>query len=81
MFKINLCQTFSGLIGSGCCIFSRFPILEVLQTRYSLNGAPYKLHHGDWFGGKSIGLAKIRIDDKILHVYVTHVRLFQWAIF
>ncbi|NXJ71026.1 NSMA phosphodiesterase, partial [Rostratula benghalensis] len=46
----------SGVIGSGLCVFSRFPILDTLLYQYSLNGYPYMLQHGDWFCGKSVGL-------------------------
>ncbi|NWT95893.1 NSMA phosphodiesterase, partial [Urocynchramus pylzowi] len=46
----------SGIIGSGLCVFSRFPILDTLLYQYSLNGYPYMLQHGDWFCGKSVGL-------------------------
>ncbi|NWV52108.1 NSMA phosphodiesterase, partial [Daphoenositta chrysoptera] len=45
----------SGVIGSGLCVFSRFPILDTLLYQYSLNGYPYMLQHGDWFCGKSVG--------------------------
>ncbi|NXH06143.1 NSMA phosphodiesterase, partial [Loxia leucoptera] len=45
----------SGVIGSGLCIFSRFPILDTLLYQYSLNGYPYMLQHGDWFCGKEPG--------------------------
>lgn len=31
----------SGVIGSGLCIFSRFPILDTFLYQYSLNGYPY----------------------------------------
>uniref|UniRef100_A0A803VER4 Sphingomyelin phosphodiesterase 2 n=1 Tax=Ficedula albicollis TaxID=59894 RepID=A0A803VER4_FICAL len=31
----------SGVIGSGLCVFSRFPILDTLLYQYSLNGYPY----------------------------------------
>ncbi|NWY36499.1 NSMA phosphodiesterase, partial [Sylvia atricapilla] len=48
----------SGVIGSGLCVFSRFPILDTLLYQYSLNGYPYMLQHGDWFGGKSVGLGR-----------------------
>ncbi|NXT00430.1 NSMA phosphodiesterase, partial [Jacana jacana] len=44
----------SGVIGSGLCVFSRFPILDTLLYQYSLNGYPYMLQHGDWFCGKSV---------------------------
>jgi sphingomyelin phosphodiesterase 2 len=64
----------SGLIGSGCCIFSKHLITEVFQSRYSLNGFPYKIQHGDWFGGKSVGLARIQFFDMNISIYVTHVR-------
>ncbi|NWV93230.1 NSMA phosphodiesterase, partial [Machaerirhynchus nigripectus] len=47
----------SGVIGSGLCVFSRFPILDTLLYQYSLNGYPYMLQHGDWFGGKSVGVS------------------------
>ncbi|NXT64205.1 NSMA phosphodiesterase, partial [Chaetops frenatus] len=47
----------SGVIGSGLCIFSRYPILDTLLYQYSLNGYPYMLQHGDWFCGKSVGVS------------------------
>ncbi|NXM52963.1 NSMA phosphodiesterase, partial [Illadopsis cleaveri] len=51
----------SGVIGSGLCVFSRFPILDTLLYQYSLNGYPYMLQHGDWFGGKSVGLGRCSV--------------------
>ncbi|NWS60000.1 NSMA phosphodiesterase, partial [Chunga burmeisteri] len=59
--KLGSCYSFShyfrsGVIGSGLCVFSRFPILDTLLYQYSLNGYPYMLQHGDWFCGKSVGL-------------------------
>ncbi|NWV72338.1 NSMA phosphodiesterase, partial [Malurus elegans] len=61
MVKLASCYPFShyfrsGVIGSGLCVFSRFPILDTLLYQYSLNGYPYMLQHGDWFCGKSVGL-------------------------
>ncbi|NWH45966.1 NSMA phosphodiesterase, partial [Fregata magnificens] len=55
--KLGGCYPFSyyfrsGVIGSGLCVFSRFPILDTLLYQYSLNGYPYMLQHGDWFCGK-----------------------------
>lgn len=32
---------YSGVIGSGLCVFSKFPILDTLLYQYSLNGYPY----------------------------------------
>ncbi|XP_062365809.1 sphingomyelin phosphodiesterase 2 [Cinclus cinclus] len=63
----------SGVIGSGLCVFSRFPILDTLLYQYSLNGYPYMLQHGDWFCGKSVGLVIMKISGIIFNVYVTHL--------
>ncbi|NXI34639.1 NSMA phosphodiesterase, partial [Galbula dea] len=59
--KLGTCYPFShyfrsGVIGSGLCVFSKFPILDTFLYQYSLNGYPYMLQHGDWFCGKSVGL-------------------------
>lgn len=97
----------SGVIGSGLCIFSKFPILDTLLYQYSLNGYPYmvsgvgghtaplgphgavpdpisplpffQLQHGDWFCGKSVGLAVINISGIVFNVYVTHVSTSVWG--
>uniref|UniRef100_A0A8C3RX08 sphingomyelin phosphodiesterase n=1 Tax=Chelydra serpentina TaxID=8475 RepID=A0A8C3RX08_CHESE len=63
----------SGVIGSGLCVFSRYPILDTFLYQYSLNGYPYMLQHGDWFCGKAVGLLVIKICGIICHVYVTHL--------
>ncbi|NWS33470.1 NSMA phosphodiesterase, partial [Polioptila caerulea] len=63
----------SGVIGSGLCVFSRFPILDTLLYQYSLNGYPYMLQHGDWFCGKSVGLVIMKISGIVFNVYVTHL--------
>ncbi|XP_045618331.1 putative neutral sphingomyelinase isoform X2 [Procambarus clarkii] len=49
---------FSGVIGSGMCIFSRSPITEVYFHKFTLNGFPHKINHGDWWGGKGVALCK-----------------------
>ena len=49
----------SGAIGSGVCIFSKHPILETIQLRFSLNGYAHKVQHADWFGSKAVGLSQI----------------------
>ncbi|NXY00262.1 NSMA phosphodiesterase, partial [Centropus bengalensis] len=76
--RLESCYPFShyfrsGVIGSGLCVFSRFPILDTLLYQYSLNGYPYMLQHGDWFCGKSVGLVIIKISGIIFNVYVTHL--------
>ncbi|NXI65215.1 NSMA phosphodiesterase, partial [Anseranas semipalmata] len=63
----------SGVIGSGLCVFSKFPILDTLLYQYSLNGSPYMFQHGDWFCGKSVGLVVIKISGIVFNIYVTHL--------
>lgn len=38
---INPDLSFSGIIGSGLCVFSKHPIQEFTQHVYTLNGYPY----------------------------------------
>ncbi|XP_035858174.1 sphingomyelin phosphodiesterase 2 isoform X2 [Sander lucioperca] len=63
----------SGVIGSGLAIFSKHRIHDTFLFRYSLNGYPYMAHHGDWFGGKAVGMAILNIGSLIANVYVTHL--------
>jgi len=62
----------SGMFGSGLCIFSKYPIMETFQHAYRLCGFPHKVMHGDWFGGKAVGLAVIQCAQHRINVYVTH---------
>lgn len=41
--------------------------------KWSLNGYVHKISHGDWFGGKGVGLCIVRVKDINLHVYIAHV--------
>ncbi|XP_062834495.1 sphingomyelin phosphodiesterase 2 isoform X2 [Anolis carolinensis] len=76
----------SGVIGSGVCVFSKHQILDTFQHQYSVNGYPYmreskrgrkagmsKFQHGDWFGGKSVGLVVLKIKGIVFNIYVTHL--------
>ncbi|XP_054472992.1 sphingomyelin phosphodiesterase 2 [Anoplopoma fimbria] len=63
----------SGAIGSGLAIFSKHRIHETFLYRYSLNGYPYMVHHGDWFGGKAVGMAVLKLGSLTANVYVTHL--------
>ncbi|XP_034977338.1 sphingomyelin phosphodiesterase 2 [Zootoca vivipara] len=63
----------SGVIGSGLCIFSRYQILDTFLYQYSVNGYPYMFQHGDWFGGKSVGLVILKIQEIVFNIYVTHL--------
>ncbi|XP_055044224.2 sphingomyelin phosphodiesterase 2a isoform X1 [Misgurnus anguillicaudatus] len=63
----------SGVIGSGLAVFSKHRIQDAFIYQYSLNGYPYMLRHGDWFGGKAVGLVIIDVFGMKAHVYVTHL--------
>ncbi|KAI7793835.1 sphingomyelin phosphodiesterase 2a isoform X2 [Triplophysa rosa] len=63
----------SGVIGSGLAVFSRHRIQDALLYQYSLNGHPYMLRHGDWFGGKAVGLVIVDVFGLKAQVYVTHL--------
>lgn len=64
---------FSGVIGSGVCVFSRYPIIDAFTYRYSLNGYMYNITHGDWFGGKAVGYCVIDHPKQPIHLFATHV--------
>ncbi|GAB1864971.1 sphingomyelin phosphodiesterase [Camponotus japonicus] len=64
---------YSGVVGSGICILSRYPIYDVMFHKWPLNGYVHKIHHGDWFGGKGVGLCKIKILNMNINVYTAHL--------
>ncbi|KAK2586499.1 hypothetical protein KPH14_011397 [Odynerus spinipes] len=63
----------SGVLGSGICIFSKYPIEDVMFHRWPLNGYFHKIHHGDWFGGKGIGLCRVKVKDMNINIYAVHL--------
>ncbi|XP_014211102.1 putative neutral sphingomyelinase [Copidosoma floridanum] len=64
---------FSGVLGSGVCMFSRYPIDDVIFHKWPLNGYVHKIHHGDWFGGKGVGLCRLKVHNLDVHVYIAHL--------
>lgn len=64
---------YSGVLGSGVCIFSRYAIENVFFHQWPLNGYAHKVHHGDWFGGKGVGLCRIKCKDLSINIYSAHV--------
>ncbi|KAG0426125.1 hypothetical protein HPB47_026756 [Ixodes persulcatus] len=64
----------SGVLGSGVCILSKSPIADTGMLKYNLNGYAHKFYHGDWFGGKVVGLCKVNHRGLLINLYVTHVR-------
>jgi len=57
------------------CIFSKHVIYDTFHHRFTLNGFAHKLSQGDWFCGKSVGLAKVQVGELSINVYGTHVRI------
>ncbi|XP_026747376.1 putative neutral sphingomyelinase [Trichoplusia ni] len=64
---------YSGVNGSGLCVFSKWMIQDVFFHQWTLNGYIHKIHHGDWFGGKGVGLCRIKHGNRLINVYCTHL--------
>lgn len=64
---------YSGVLGSGICILSKYRIEDVMFHKWPLNGYVHKVHHGDWFGGKGVGLCRLKIHDLNVNLYTTHL--------
>ncbi|KAJ6520087.1 inositol phosphophingolipids phospholipase C [Mycena sanguinolenta] len=65
---------YSGALGSGLALFSRFPIIGTSVHPYSLNGAPIDVGGGDWFVGKAA--VSITISHPVLgqvQIFNTHL--------
>ncbi|KAI8938952.1 hypothetical protein NX059_004804 [Plenodomus lindquistii] len=66
----------SGIFGGGLAILSRWPIEESSMVRYPLNGRPAAFYRGDWFVGKGVACAKIRMGPSrknVVEVFCTHL--------
>ena len=64
----------SGLVGSGLLILSAYPIQEVDFHRFSKNGRPLKFWHGDWWAGKGIALARLKVrEGEYLDLFNLHM--------
>ena len=66
----------SGIFGGGLAILSRWPIIESNMVRYPLNGRPTAFFRGDWYVGKGVACAKIRVgpgENEIVEVFCTHL--------
>lgn len=64
---------YSGVTGSGLCIFSRWPIEDIMFHQWPVNGYVHKIFHGDWFGGKGVGLCHISTNGIHINIYTTHL--------
>lgn len=64
---------YSGVFGSGLCVFSKYPIVNAFFHAWPVNGYVHRITHGDWFGGKGVGMCKILYGDIVVHFYVAHL--------
>ena len=67
---------YSGIFGGGLAILSRYPIEESSMTPYRLNGRPTAFFRGDWYVGKGVASAKVRIGPgvkDVVEVFTTHL--------
>jgi len=70
---------YSGVFGGGLAILSKWPIEGSSMIPYRLNGRPTAFWRGDWYVGKGIACARIRIGPgvkDIVEVFTTHVSRF-----
>jgi len=62
----------SGWMGSGLTIASRHPIEDAGFRRYTRNGRWFHFARGDWYAGKGVALARVRLPAGALDLYDTH---------
>eukprot|EP01121_Diplochlamys_sp_Union-15-3_P018078 TRINITY_DN6507_c0_g1_i1.p1 TRINITY_DN6507_c0_g1~~TRINITY_DN6507_c0_g1_i1.p1 ORF type:complete len:362 (-),score=26.67 TRINITY_DN6507_c0_g1_i1:13-1098(-) len=63
----------SFMLGSGLLLLSRYPIVQTAFLRYSLNGKPQRILHGDWYVGKGVGMATIKTPMGDVDCFITHL--------
>jgi sphingomyelin phosphodiesterase 2 len=64
----------SGIFGGGLVILSKWPLEESSMFRYPLNGRPTAYFRGDWFVGKGVATARIRMPGgQPVEVFNTHL--------
>lgn len=70
---------FSGAFGGGLAILSRWPIEESSMVPYALGGRPTAFWRGDWYVGKGVACATVRLGGgagagagEALEVFNTH---------
>lgn len=64
---------YSGIVGTGCCMFSKLKIVDVLMHQYSLNGYVHKLMHCDFLAAKAVNGAILEKDGVRVAAFFTHI--------
>ena len=80
-FIIHFIFLYSGVVGSGLAVLSKFRILDTFFHKFLHNGYFWDVFHGDWFAGKGLGCAIVEHPLKRIHLFNTHVSLFVSFIF
>jgi sphingomyelin phosphodiesterase 2 len=64
------------VVGNGLLILSAWPIEEAWFHRFESDGSWYRVWEGDWWAGKGVGLARIRLPESegggLIDFYDTH---------
>ena len=72
----------SGIFGGGLAILSLYPIIDSSMFRYPLNGRPTAFFRGDWYVGKGVACASIRLPTlngegngkgEVVEIFTTHL--------
>ncbi|RCI02216.1 phospholipase C type enzyme, partial [Rhizopus stolonifer] len=64
---------YSGTLGSGLVLLSRFPIVCSNYVQFTLAGRPLKIFQGDFYVGKGFGSVCVDHPDiGLIDVYTTH---------
>ena len=62
-------------VGNGLLTLSAYPIVESYFHRYRASNPWYKIHQGDWWAGKGVGLARIALPSgSHIDFYNTHAQ-------
>ncbi len=62
-------------VGNGMLTLSAYPIVERYFYRFKHSNPWYKLHQGDWWAGKGVGLARIALPcGAVIDFYNTHAQ-------
>lgn len=47
--------------------------MKTFFHHWSVNGYVQKIQHGDWYGGKGVGLCKIKVGEQTVNFYIAHL--------
>jgi len=72
---VHLADFPAGVVGNGLLTMSAFPIIERTFHRYRYSSPWFKIHQGDWWAGKGIGLIRVRVSEElVIDFYNTHTQ-------